>query len=102
MQTNSTIDGVRAVFEEFFGPSQLAEVGNEGNLWVDYGSGQPRCRADLDSLDRIEFIMALEEHFELAIPDDVADRCETIASTAAEIDGLIAAKQAAEHETVNF
>ena len=101
MQTQSTIEGVRAVFEEFFGPSQLAEVGNYGHLWVDHGSGQPRCRADLDSLDRVEFIMALEEHFEVMIPDDVADSCETIAVTAAEIDKLLVEKRAG-HELVQF
>ncbi|MBX9815387.1 MAG: hypothetical protein K2X76_11860 [Sphingomonas sp.] len=100
--TQTTIEGVRAVFTEFFGPSQLIAVGDHGHLWVDHGSGQPRCRADLDSLDRVEFIMALEEHFEVMIPDDVADGCTTIAGTAEAIEQLLAAKQAARHEPAQF
>jgi acyl carrier protein len=36
--------------------------------------------ADLgaDSLDTVELIMALEEHFNIAITDDQAERCTTV------------------------
>jgi acyl carrier protein len=42
---------------------------------------QARLREDLgaDSLDCVELVMALEEEFHIAIPDEAADRVRTVA-----------------------
>jgi len=33
---------------------------------------------DFDSLDRVEIVMELEEHFDISVPDEVADEVHTI------------------------
>lgn len=44
-----------------------------------------------DSLDSIELIMALEEHFDLEIPDAVAEEVKTLNDAVATVDRLRAA-----------
>lgn len=47
--------------------------------------------ADLnyDSLDVVEFIMKVEEEFDLTLPDDVADRITTVRQAIEEIRKLV-------------
>lgn len=40
-----------------------------------------------DSLDTIEIVMAIEEEFEVAITDEEADRCNTVADIIALVSG---------------
>ena len=43
----------------------------------------------LDSLERIELVMALEEHFDLVIDDTAAEACITVADCIALVDRLL-------------
>lgn len=79
------IDRIRAIFEEFYVPSALKKVENDGIIWADHASGRAMQPNDLDCLDRLEFIMAIEEEFDVEIPDDIAEICCTIAETSRHI-----------------
>jgi acyl carrier protein len=46
-----------------------AQVKSESSFQTDLGA---------DSLDQVELVMALEEHFEVDIPDDEADKIITV------------------------
>lgn len=89
MSEASTIDRIRAVFAEYYGPSTLESVGNEGPIWADHAPGRALQPHDLDCLDRVEFIMALEEEFDIEIPDDIAEICCTIAETSHHIAAIL-------------
>lgn len=45
-----------------------------------------------DSLDHIEIIMAVEVEFEIDIPDEEAEKCQTVEECLAIIEKLVAAK----------
>ena len=47
-------------------------------------------RLDMDSLDRIELIMAIEEDFEVDIPDEDAEACKTVADVVAMVERVTA------------
>ncbi|WP_026363141.1 acyl carrier protein [Methylopila sp. M107] len=53
-----------------------------GQLGVDPAKIRPgsSLRSDLgaDDLDQVELVMALEEEFDVSIPDDEADRAKTV------------------------
>ncbi|MCY3626213.1 MAG: acyl carrier protein [Gammaproteobacteria bacterium] len=49
--------------------SELSDVTNEASLMDDLGA---------DSLDTVELVMALEEEFELEIPDEHAENITTV------------------------
>lgn len=46
----------------------------------------------MDSLDSVEFIMEIEDRFEIEIADEDAEKVTTVAETAALVDKLIAMK----------
>ena len=48
---------------------------------------------DFDSLDRVEIVMELEEHFDISVPDEVADEIRTIGDI---VDGVIRLCEGAE------
>lgn len=54
----------------------------------------------LDSLDKAELALHLEEEFELAMPDDISDM-ETVGEIIVEIEKLIQANQDAEYAKKN-
>jgi acyl carrier protein len=43
----------------------------------------------LDSLDRVELIMEVEEHFDVSVPDALADKAETVGDVADGVLGLL-------------
>ena len=45
-----------------------------------------------DSLDTVELVMELEEEFDITIPDEVAEKIETIGQAVEQIDGLLKEK----------
>jgi acyl carrier protein len=61
---------------------QVVEVIEEQNGILDRKKIKPESRLtedlELDSLDKVELVMALEERFELIISDEDADRCVTV------------------------
>jgi len=59
---------VRAIVCEQLGVSE-SEVTPESSFLEDLGA---------DSLDIVELVMALEEHYDLEIPDDEAEKIRTI------------------------
>jgi acyl carrier protein len=44
-----------------------------------------------DSLDTVELVMELEEEFDINIPDDAAEKIQTVGQAVAHIDGALAA-----------
>jgi acyl carrier protein len=46
----------------------------------------------MDSLDNVEFIMEIEDRFEIEISDEEAEKITTVAEAAALVDKLIALK----------
>lgn len=86
------IDRTRAIFEEFYGPSALKKVGNDGIIWAEPSLGKALQPDDLDCLDRVEFIMRLEEEFDIEISDDIAETCCTIGETARHIAAIVTVK----------
>jgi len=44
----------------------------------------------MDSLDKIELVMALEEEFEIMIPDEDAEKCKTVADVVALVERMTA------------
>lgn len=91
------IDRIRAVFEQFYGPSALKTVGNEGIIWADHAPGRAMQPNDLDCLDRLEFIMAIEEEFDIEIPDDIAEICCTIAETSRHVAAILTVRDMISH-----
>ena len=52
---------------------------------------QPFADLGLDSLDKIELLFAVEEHFDVAIPDQVVARMTSLADLVAYLEGRLAA-----------
>lgn len=59
---------VKRLIAEQIGVANAA-VTNEKRLYEDLGA---------DSLDRVELCMALEEEFDIEVPDDTADKIVTV------------------------
>lgn len=92
---------LRKLLEEHFGPTTALEAKDDEALWRTVeerraaGGGTPD--GHLDSLDKVEFMMLVEEEFYLKINDEIAERLNTIGDIAEHIDLLIASKNAAGH-----
>ena len=89
MQQTTILDRVRAVFAEFYGPSMLMELGNDTEVWAEVpprAAFPPRL---MDAIDHLEFIMALEDEFHVEISDEIAEKCTTLAATAAQIEAFL-------------
>ena len=65
---NSVEERVKKIVSDQLGVKE-EEVTNEASFVDDLGA---------DSLDTVELVMALEEEFETEIPDDQAEKIETI------------------------
>ncbi len=65
---NTVQDRVRKIVVEQLGV-KLEELNNSASFVDDLGA---------DSLDTVELVMALEEEFDLEIPDDLAEKITTI------------------------
>ena len=61
-------DRIKAVIAEQLGVA-MAEVTDNADFIKDLGA---------DSLDTVELVMALEEAFEIEIPDEVAEKVRTV------------------------
>ena len=72
----STFDKVKAIVVEQLGVDE-AEVTIDSTFIDDLGA---------DSLDIVELIMAFEEEFNVEIPDDVAEKNQTVKDTVEYID----------------
>ena len=66
-------------------------IANQLNLDIEKVTDDSKLVADLgaDSLDMIEMLMALEEEFNISVPDDKAEELKTVAQIAAFIDSQI-------------
>lgn len=60
---------IKNIIEEQLGIADLEKITMETNLEEDLGA---------DSLDAVEIIMAIEDEFDLEIPDDVAEELKTV------------------------
>ena len=73
----STFERVKKVMVEQLGVSE-DQVTMEASIVDDLGA---------DSLDVVEIVMALEEEFEMEIPDEEAEKLATVGAIAHYIDG---------------
>jgi len=73
----STFERVKKVMVEQLGVSE-DQVTMEASIVDDLGA---------DSLDVVEIVMALEEEFEMEIPDEEAEKLATVGAIAQYIDG---------------
>jgi len=76
MTTKTTEDRVRKICIEHLGVDP-ARVTAESKIEADLGA---------DSLDFVELVMALEEEFEIEIPDTDAEKIVTVADAIAYVD----------------
>lgn len=81
--------------EEQFGET-VAEAAKEGvDVFVDHGKGW--ADGSLDSLDRVEFVMAVEDAFSLEIPDNQASGFRTLDDVATYVDAVKSAPKHGAH-----
>lgn len=68
MSDNNTLEKVQGIVAEQLGVDE-AEVKPEASFADDLGA---------DSLDTVELVMALEEEFDIEIPDEAAEKIATV------------------------
>jgi acyl carrier protein len=83
--SQATLDQVRAVLVEQFGVDEI-EVVLEAVIETDLGA---------DSIDNVNLIYALEEAFDIVIPDEEFDQAKTVASLVELIDRRVAVAEQA-------
>lgn len=73
---STTEERLRAIMTEHFGAS-AGEIDADANI-VGYRLAGKLGTVPLDSLDFVEFVMAVEEGFEIEIPDHEAEKIKTL------------------------
>lgn len=81
MSQQDTFERVQKIVAEQLGVD-AAEVTPQANFANDLGA---------DSLDTVELVMALEEEFDIEIPDDAAEKMMTVQEAVDYINGKVAA-----------
>lgn len=76
MSQETTLERVQKIVAEQLGVD-VSEVKPESSFTEDLGA---------DSLDTVELVMALEEEFEIEIPDEVAETIDTVGKAVEHID----------------
>ena len=79
-----TFDRVKKIIVEQLGVEET-EVTMEASITEDLGA---------DSLDQVELVMAFETEFEIDIPDEEAEKINTVGDAVSKIDAVAAAKAA--------
>jgi acyl carrier protein len=79
-----TFDRVKKIIVEQLGVEET-EVTLEASITEDLGA---------DSLDQVELVMAFETEFEIDIPDEEAEKINTVGDAVQKIDAVAAAKAA--------
>ena len=69
--------GVKEIFAEEFGADLLAKAEGGDDLFKPAGAAD-RLKNDLDSLDKVDFIMAVEDSFDITISDVEAELCRSL------------------------
>lgn len=77
-----------------------AIISKENDIPVDSigdtaGFGNEEGGLGLDSLDRVELVMSLEEEFDIHIPDAEAESIDSVGKAIASIEAALAAKSSA-------
>jgi len=81
MATNDIKQRVEKVFQECFGSESLEKFRDHPKPFTTHAEAadNPGASNLLDSLDLIEFVMALEEEFSVEIPDDQTEKLASLA-----------------------
>jgi acyl carrier protein len=79
-----TFERVKKIIVEQLGVEET-EVTLEASITEDLGA---------DSLDQVELVMAFETEFEIDIPDEEAEKINTVGDAVQKIDAVAAAKSA--------
>ncbi len=77
MTRDQITDEVKKIFTEQFGEDAAKRLDTEPEPFKPAGEAN-RFADDLDSLDHVEFIMALEDHFKIEIDDVTAALVKTL------------------------
>ena len=67
-----TMTRLRGILAEHIGPAAEQETPDDKIIWKSASAGEEMVAGDLDSLDKVEFLMAAEEEFGIDIPDAIA------------------------------
>lgn len=79
-------DRLLTIMREQFGDSITDSAAEGEDVFVDHGRGW--ADGSLDSLDKVEFIMAVEDDFSIEIPDYQVTGFKTLDDVATFIDAL--------------
>lgn len=82
MSQETTLERVQKIVVEQLGVD-ASQVKPEASFTEDLGA---------DSLDTVELVMALEEEFEIEIPDEVAETIDTVGKAVEHINEKVPAK----------
>lgn len=82
---------VEKIFEECFGTASLEKFRDHPKPFTTHveSAGNPGASELLDSLDHVEFTMALEEAFGVTIPDDQADKLMSLSDVVTYLEASI-------------
>lgn len=70
---------IKCIIEEQLGITDLEKITEDTNLEDDLGA---------DSLDAVEIIMAVEDEYELEIPDNIAEELKTVSDILAYLESV--------------
>jgi acyl carrier protein len=70
----------------------IAIVGEQKRLDGPLDPSTPLAEAGIDSLDALNILFALEEHFQVSIPDDRARSIRTLGDMVSTIEELVAVR----------
>jgi hypothetical protein len=87
------------LFEEHWGPAAAVALTDHEELWTNrpmFGSGAGATGA-MDSLDKVEFLMAVEDEFDIEITDTVAQGLNTKKALIEYLGPVLASKNADPH-----
>lgn len=94
MTLETTDQRLTALFEEMWGPEKAKAITDDEKLFMTHAAGRPVPEDALDSLDRADLLMAVEEQFDIELPDRIAALIETKKQLVDYIDNAVASKNA--------
>jgi len=95
MATNDIKQRVENVFQACFGSEILEKFRDHPKPFTTHAeaAGNPGASDLLDSLDQVEFVMALEEEFSVNLADGEFEKLTTLADAAAYLETKVTAEQ---------
>lgn len=83
---------LREMLTEHFGPAAVEGLANDTKMWAQVPQNGFGVTGELDSLDKVEFLMGVEEEFQIDIPDSLAQQMHSIDDIANYLDRILASR----------